>query len=79
MISVKDKDISIKRQAFRETINMHKRFASTHKNAIFSSTTDRFPRHHTIDITSKGNPVDAIMHNTSRSRDFNINASEIIL
>lgn len=79
MISVKDREISLKRQAFRETINLHKKYANTHANAIFSSTTDRFGRAQSIDVPG-GRPNDRdLLQDTSRSNGFDIQASEIAL
>jgi hypothetical protein len=43
MISVKDKEIAGKRQAFLETIQMHKAQASTHQHACFASANPRLP------------------------------------
>ena len=42
MISVKDAEITMKRQAFRDTIRMHKRAANTHQHSTFASTSERF-------------------------------------
>jgi|TARA_B110000305_G_C19303976_1_gene570569 hypothetical protein len=42
MISVKDKDIMMKRGAFLQTIQNHKKQANAHQNAVFSSTQQRF-------------------------------------
>lgn len=43
MISVKDKEIAGKRQAFLETIQMHKLQANIHQNACFASINPRMP------------------------------------
>ena len=42
MISVKDRDVMKKRQAFLKTIQYHKDQANSHQNAVFASTKDRF-------------------------------------
>lgn len=44
MISVKDKEVVSKRQAFLETIQMHKKQWNTHQNACFSSGNPRLPK-----------------------------------
>jgi hypothetical protein len=41
MISVKDKDIFEKRQAFQKTIELHKRLNSMRPNAVFTSSVKR--------------------------------------
>jgi len=41
MISVKDKEVVGKRQAFLETIQMHKKQWNTHQNACFASAIPR--------------------------------------
>lgn len=42
MISVRDVELTAKREAFRDTIRMHKKAANAHANANFISTTARF-------------------------------------
>lgn len=82
MISVKDREITLKRQAFRETINMHKKYANTHSNAVFTSATDRFARAQSIDVPMRSthDGINDELHNaTSRSGGFDIQASEINL
>lgn len=41
MISVKDKDIEEKRQAFQRTIELHRRLNSMRPNAVFTSNVKR--------------------------------------
>lgn len=82
MISVKDREITNKREAFRDTIQMHKKFANSHVSSNFASTSDRFPkqkhgRSNTIDITTRNDVPD--YHTTSRSGGFDIQASEVQL
>ena len=52
MISVKDKDVEMRRSAFLQTIQYHKSQASKHSNAVFSSTSGRFGKN-TNTIESK--------------------------
>ena len=42
MISVKDKDVALRRTAFLQTIQHHKSQASNHQGHVFSSTVNRF-------------------------------------
>lgn len=42
MISVKDREIMNKREAFLQTIQTHKEMANTHQNAVFTSAQKRF-------------------------------------
>lgn len=42
MISVKDKDVEMRRSAFLQTIQHHKDVANKHQSAVFSSTAGRF-------------------------------------
>lgn len=42
MISVKDVELTAKREAFRDTIRQHKKAANQHANANFLSTSRRF-------------------------------------
>ena len=42
MISVKDRDVMQKREAFLQTIQAHKETSNAHQNAVFNSTAQRF-------------------------------------
>lgn len=56
MISVKDKEIAGKRQAFLETIQMHKAQANMHQNACFASANPRIPLPNSMERAAMAGP-----------------------